>query len=111
MKKIIGTKEKVLVKGKAKQRKVWARIDTGATLSSIDKALAKKLDLGPVLLHKIIKQAHGKSKRPVVAASIEVAGKKIKARFTLADRKHMKFDIIIGRRTLKQLKVLVDPTK
>ncbi len=111
MRKIIGAREKVTLYGKNAQKTVWARIDTGATLSSIDKTLAKKIGLGPTMFYKLIKQAHGKSKRPVVAGRIELAGKRIKARFTLADRKHMKHDVIIGRRTLKVLKVLVDPAK
>jgi len=108
--KIIGVKEKVTLFGK-KQKTVWARIDTGAAISSIDKTLAKKLGLGPVVQYKTIRQASGKTKRPVIKASIKIGSKRLKGRFTLADRKHMMFDVIIGRGTLKKLNVLVDPAK
>ena len=109
MKKIIGVKEKVTIYGKT-EKTVMARIDTGAAISSIDKALAKKLGLGPIVRYTTIRQVHGKSRRPVVKASIKLAGKKIRATFTLADRKHMTYDVIIGRRLLRN-KFLVDPAK
>ena len=93
--------------GEAKE--VEAKIDTGASKSSIDLKLASKLKLGPVIKSKMIKSAHGNKMRPVIEAEIILAGKGMKSEFTLADRTHMKYDALIGINTLKH-GFLVDPS-
>ena len=90
---------------------VKAKIDTGATKSSIDTRLASELKLGPIVMTKLIKSAHGNSLRPVVAAKIRLDGKIIDTQFTLADRKHMKYKVLIGVNTLRGNNFLVDPSK
>ena len=87
-----------------------AKIDTGATKSSIDTNLAAKLRLGPVIKSKLIKSAHGSKLRPIIEATIELAGNVIKSEFTLADRAHMKYSILIGQNILKH-GFLIDPSK
>lgn len=89
---------------------VRARIDSGATKSSIDIALAEKLGLGPVIGEKTIRNAHGRAVRQIIEVEIEFAGKTITETFTLADRSTMRFPVLIGRNILKK-GFLIDPEK
>jgi len=107
---VIGLAEKVSVKHHNGRKSVVAKIDTGATKSSIDTNLAAELRLGPVIKSKLVKSAHGSKLRPIIEAEIELAGKKIRSEFTLADRAHMKYRILIGQNILKD-GFLIDPTK
>lgn len=109
-KTIVGAKAYVTLIGPDKERSVLARIDTGATKSSIDKRLANELGLGPVLHYKTVKSAHGVAKRAIIMARIRITGRTFKVFFTLADRKHMKYAVLIGRNILKR-GFLIDPTK
>jgi len=107
----VGLTEKIrLTSNNGDDKEVTAKIDTGATKSSIDLKLASKLNLGPVIKSKIIKSAHGNKLRPVVEGEIMLAGKKIKSEFTLADRTHMKYAVLIGVNILKH-GFLVDPSR
>ena len=107
---VIGLVEKVEIRHSSGKEDIAAKIDTGATKSSIDIVLASKLNLGPVIKSKIVKSAHGNKLRPIIEASIELAGKKMKSEFTLADRSHMKYPILIGQNILKE-GFLIDPNK
>ena len=107
---VIGLTEKVNVYCNPHKKNVTAKIDTGATKSSIDTNLAAELKLGPVIKSKIVKSAHGSKLRPIIEATIELAGRRIKSEFTLADRAHMKYRILIGQNILKD-GYLIDPTK
>jgi hypothetical protein len=101
-KTIIGFREYVTILGEGKARKVIARIDTGASKCSIDGKLAKSLGLGPVIREKKIKSAHGTSTRGIILARIVIGGRTFKVFFTLADREHMKYSVLIGRNILKR---------
>ena len=104
--------EEVIVKDKeSKDRKILAKVDTGATRSSLDTRLASELKLGPIVKTKLIKSSHGSSLRPVVEAEVTIKGKKLHTQFTLADRKRMKYKILIGVNTLREGDFLVDPSK
>ena len=108
---IIGLTEKIgLVSNNGGNKKVVAKIDTGATKSSMDIKLASKLNLGPVIKSKVVKSVHGHKLRPVIEAEILLAGKKIKSEFTLADRGNMKYNVLVGVNILKY-GFLVDPSK
>ena len=107
---VIGLTEKVTIYGNPRKKIVIAKTDTGATKSSIDTNLAAELKLGPVIKSKLIKSAHGSKLRPIIEATIELAGKKIKSEFTLADRAHMKYRILVGQNILRD-GFLIDPTK
>ena len=109
-KTVIGLVEKVEIRNSEGKKAVVAKIDTGATKSSIDTNLATELKLGPVIKSKLVKSAHGSKLRPIIEATIELAGMKIKSEFTLADREHMKYRILIGQNILKD-GFLIDPTK
>jgi hypothetical protein len=108
---IVGLTEKVVVKGTNGLRKrLVARIDTGAAKSSIDVKVAQDLKLGPVLVNKMFRSAHGKGMRPIVPVKIRFAGKTFKCRFSVVDRSHMRYKLLIGRNALKR-GFLIDPNK
>ncbi len=108
---VVGLTQNVsLVYSNGKHKEVMAKVDTGATKSSIDIHLATKLKLGPVIKSRMVKSAHGNKLRPVIEAEILLAGKKMKSEFTLADRTHMKYKVLVGVNTLKH-GFLVDPSK
>jgi len=109
-KEVIGLTEKVMLMGPKKAKILIARIDTGATLGSIDKKLAKELNLGPVLRTKLVKSSHGQSHRPVIKAGIKISKRRIKARFTIADRTNLKYKVLVGQNILKK-RFIIDPDK
>ena len=95
----------------ASQEVVIARIDTGATISSIDIELAEKINMGPVIREKMVKSASGKKRRPVIKAIVRIKGITLEGEFSLANRKGMKYPVLIGQNHLKQGAFLVDPLK
>jgi len=99
---IIGLTEQVTLYGEKDKKIVIARIDTGATKSSIDVTLAAQLKVGPILKTKLVKSASGSTLRPLVQAKIFIAGKIMLAEFTIADRSHMRYDLLIGQNILKE---------
>ncbi len=107
-KTVLGLTELITVIGENCSENVVARIDTGATKSSIDLSLASKLKLGPVIDSKLIKSAHGSKLRPVIEARIKIKDKVINEKFTLADRAHMRYKVLIGQNVLKK-GFLIDP--
>jgi len=107
---IIGMIEEIQINGNGSDERILARVDTGATKSSIDYKLASKLKLGPVIESRLIKSAHGNKLRPVIEATITIRGKRIRSKFTLADREHMKYKVLIGQNILKK-GFLIDPVK
>lgn len=108
---ILGLIEKVTIFGSEdKSQEIDARIDTGATNSSIDYDLAANLRLGPIIKNKVVRQSNGKVLRPVIEVEILIKGKKIVAEFTISNRSHMKYDALIGQNILKK-GFLIDPSK
>ena len=109
---VLGFIENVEIVSELKPNKtLQARIDTGAQKSSIDQALAKELDLGPVIKEKIIKQSTGSEMRPIIKVTTIIHGKEISGLFTIADRSNMKYPILIGQNLLKKGGFLIDPQK
>jgi hypothetical protein len=106
---VLGVVEEITVHSK-KTKKVMARIDTGATKSSIDETLAEQLGLGPVIGKRLVKSAHGSKERPFIDVTITIGGKKTTNHFTLINRNHMKYSVLIGRNILRQ-GFLIDPEK
>jgi hypothetical protein len=110
-KTVVGLVEPVRVTGPTgRSREVLARIDSGATKSSIDVKLAAELSLGPILKAKMIKSASGKSLRPVVEAKVALADQEFKTELTIADRADMKYSLLIGQNILNK-GFLIDPAK
>lgn len=110
-KTILGLTEEVTILGKNGRKKAIARIDTGATSSSLDFSLAAKLQLGPVTKSKTIKSALGILERPVITAKVKIGPSVLEGEFSLADRSKMMYSILIGQNILKKGKFLIDPTK
>ncbi|KII75935.1 RimK/LysX family protein [Vibrio renipiscarius] len=128
---ILGEKEWVYLPGLEQSFK--ARIDTGATTSSIsaidivpferdgndwvkfkiehDGVKSKEIAL-PVERWVKIRQssADGTQRRAVVQAWIEIGDMKEKTEFTLADRTHLTFPVLLGRSFFKDV-ALVDVSK
>lgn len=104
---VLGLTEQVILEGK----QIIARIDSGATTSSIDESLANSLNLQTTDKVKKVKSASGTTHRPTVVANVEIQGKTHQALFTLADRTHLKYPALIGQNILKNGNFLIDPLK
>lgn len=110
-KTIIGLTENVTVMGRSGvKKKVMAKVDSGACKSSIDVALAAELSLGPIIRSALIKSASGNAIRPVVKAKMIIKDSTFDTQFTIADRAHMKYRVLIGLDILKK-GFLIDPCK
>jgi hypothetical protein len=97
--------------------RLLARIDTGATVTSLD-ARQLKIDgneaefrlpeeYGGALLRlpiagwRHVRSSKGREERPVVEIGLCVASKKLRVRANLNDRSMVKYPIILGRNALK----------
>lgn len=107
---VVGLTETITIRSGTESLEVEARIDSGATKSSIDISLASKLRLGPVIATKMVKSANGAKLRPMVEVTTIIAGREVTGKFTLADRSHMKYKVLIGQNILKR-GFLIDPNK
>lgn len=113
-KEIIGLIEKIRIYSNNKKefsKLIRAKIDTGAENSSIDSKLASKLHLGPIVKTKSVKSGLGKARRIIVHATVLIKGQKVKAEFTISDRSHLKYPVLIGVNILKKLNIYIDPNK
>ncbi len=98
---MLGLVEDVIIHAD-KETEVKAKIDTGATYSSIDIRFAAKLKLGPITDTIRIKNANGMNLRPVILTKITIKGKEFEAKFSLADRSNLKYKMLIGVDILKR---------
>jgi len=106
----IGLTEDVTVISRIGKKRVTARVDSGATISSIDVDIAAKLRLGPIIKAKTVKSTAGNTRRAVVEAKVVIHGKTMKAEFTIANRSNMKYGMLLGQNILKK-GFLIDPSK
>ena len=104
---VIGLVEKVKIEGK----EILAKIDTGATRSSIDINLAAELKLGPIIAARDYTNVHGKTTRAVLKAKLEIKGKRFNGIFNIMDRKRLKYRVLLGDSILKKGKFIIDPLK
>lgn len=79
-----------------------AKIDTGASLSSIDNELALSLSLEEIG-NILIRNANGKDRRPVYSATIKFEGEVYDINLSGADRSYMEFPVILGRDLLSEI--------
>lgn len=108
----MGTVEQVIIKSNNGDKLVEARIDTGAKLSSIDTNLVAELGLGhnSILKAKKIKSAQGRSLRAVIKVRIILKGEEFNEDFTITDRSHMSYPVLIGRNILGK-GFIIDPNE
>jgi len=105
---IIGLEESIILEN---EKKYIVKIDTGADSSSIDESIAKEFKDKKIISHKIIRSALGKHRRPTIMLNLTFQGKKFYEKFTIANRKNLKYKILIGKDILKKEGFLIDPTK
>jgi hypothetical protein len=99
--KVISVIQPLTVSHNGKSIQVEAKMDTGAFRTSIDKKLAKELEL-PLTGEVVhVKSASGVGNRPLVKATLLLGGKKITTTASITDRTKMKYPVIVGRRDLK----------
>ncbi len=102
--KTIGTRELVkIVNSNHKKVEIWAKVDTGAWRSSIDKTLARDLGLmekDDVILSKTFISTLGTEKRPLINLKYYLAGRPINTVVSVANRSKLRRPFIIGRRDL-----------
>ena len=108
---IIGAVEEITVRGHRKEVKVLAKIDTGASRTTIDMELAARAGLGPVLDTVRIRAAVSEhpETRALVDADIVIRGRKFDVPVAITDRQDMRFHAIVGMDILLRSRFLVDP--
>ena len=111
--RIIGAIEPVIVRGKRGEVNVQARVDTGASRTTVDADIAARAGLGPVLGTVRIRQSISKQPetRPLVDADLIIGGEEFDVAAAIADRAEMKYHVIIGMDILASGKFLVDPSR
>ncbi len=102
---LIGLVERIRVGNK----EYLAKVDTGASRSSVDISLASEISLGPIVKKSIVRSVHGKSVRPVVKIRFEIRGRKFYSFFNVVHRKDMKYKFLIGNNILGR-GFLIDPS-
>ena len=119
---LVGSVDKVIIKYFNDEKPVDARIDTGAEYSSIN---GSDIDMNDEtisftfgdyryrfsLLKSVkIVAANGKEKRPVIRLDLVIDQNVLhNVEFTVNDRGHLNYDVLLGRRALAQANVLVNP--
>ncbi len=111
--KVIGIIQEVVVRGPSSEILVRAKVDTGATRTTLDTDLAKKLGLGPVLRHVRTRAAAAEhpEQRDVVSAVLVIAGETFEVHVAITDRKDMKYHMIVGMDVLRRSGFLISPRK
>lgn len=106
-KQILGLKETIKINNK----KIPAKIDTGACKSSIHLDLAKELGLTKELWGiKKIKSANGEGYRPIIKSKIKIKNRIIPIKLTITKRDNLKYPLLLGRDVLNN-RFIVDVSK
>ena len=74
-------------------------------------AIAGELQLGPIKRTKLVKSASGKGRIAIVPVKIKLDGRMMDDDFTIAERGHMTYPVLIGQNILKKGNFLIDPNK
>ncbi len=116
-KKIIGVIEEVEIiykekkgdKETEKRCKKLAKVDTGALRTAISYEILKKLKVEGFIERRIVRSSLGEEVRSIVPLTFYLRGERIDTEVFVADRSQMKYEMIIGRRDLKNF--IIDPSK
>ncbi len=103
---LLGRVENISINGV----RLRAKIDTGAYSCSIDKRLAEKINLGPIIRIKKVKSAHGEEYREMVKARIKTKGITKNTQLTISNRHGLRNKVLIGRKFLNKT-FIIDPQK
>lgn len=98
--KVLTIIQPVVLTNGGKSVQVEAKLDSGAFRTSIDKKLAKELDLKETGEFVHVSSASGEGERPLVKVTFSLAGKKITTQASVTDRSKLTYPVIIGRRDL-----------
>ncbi|CAM5678172.1 hypothetical protein STANM337S_07307 [Streptomyces tanashiensis] len=106
---VIGEREMVRITGPSgRSAEVLALIDTGASASSVDTALAKELGFDLDSAPRItVGSALGREKRPVVDTTVRLAGRSFVARLSVNNRSRRETPVLLGRQEVQGLHVAV----
>src|SRR5213593_1270070 len=93
--RVIGVIERVIVRGKRGAVKVVAKVDTGASRTTVDTDIAARAGLGPVLGTVRIRQSISRQAetRPLVEAAFIIADETFDVAAAIADRSEMKYHV------------------
>jgi len=115
-KKVLGVIEKVEIIPPSPESplplssyRTLAKIDTGAWRTSISFDITKKLGIEHFQSGGKVKSSFGEELRPIASLVFILRGEKIETEAYLADRSSMKYEMIIGRRDLKNF--VIDPSR
>lgn len=111
--RVIGPIERITIRGRRGKVKVLARIDTGASRTTVDTYLAARVGLGPVLDTVRVRAAVSEhpETRALVDADIIIAGREFDVPAAITDRQDMRYHVIVGMDILRQSGFLIDPRK
>ncbi|MCZ2845780.1 MAG: RimK/LysX family protein [Candidatus Bathyarchaeota archaeon] len=114
-KKVLGTIEEVEIipslAGSCSQLsnyKTLAKIDTGAWRTSISLDIAKELGIQQFRAEKKVKSSFGEEARPIMPLAFILGDQRIETNVYVADRSSMKYEMIVGRRDLKNF--IINPS-
>ena len=109
----IGVVEEVTLRGSKGDIRVLARIDTGASRTSLDTDLAARAGLGPVFDRVRVRAAaaRGAGVSAASGAKVVIAGREFEVAVAIADRKDMRYHMIVGMDILRDSGFLLDPSK
>lgn len=106
---VIGTQELVRITGPDGEKvEALARIDTGASSSSIDDDIAEELGFDLDDAETVtVASSLGREERPVAVGGLQLAGEGAAARFTVTDRSERSAPVLIGRAGMRGMQVAV----
>jgi len=106
---LVGLVEPIKIMANRKEIKTWAKFDTGAERTSIDKQIISELDIDPIGKTTTF-NVYGKTVRPVVSIDLKIKGKKLNVKANVSDRSSRKYKVLIGRDAIFS-NFIVDVTK
>lgn len=109
-KPVIGHEETVeIITPENERRKILAKMDTSASLSSIDIELAKNLKLDKLDKTVSVETKNGIQKRPLAKLAFNLEGIRVETEAKLFDKEDSGYSLIIGKKDLKNF--LIDISK